>query len=123
MLKLWKSFGYARHGLIDALKTEQSLRLFALGFSAVLLVSYFYHLTLVEWMLLLFSGALFVAVELLNTAMEHAVDVIDEHRPKSSDQDFHKGLKAAKDIAAAAALVTLMLVLAVILIIFVPKIF
>lgn len=122
MHKLWKSFGYARHGLVAAIKTERSLRLFALGYGAVLLVGFFYDLALVEWMLLLFSGGIFLAVELLNTALEHAVDVIDEHRPKTSDNDYHEGLKAAKDIAAAAALVTLMLVLAVILIIFVPKV-
>lgn len=111
MQKIIRSFGFACEGFLQAFRSERNIRLFCAGFFVVIIAAAILRIKPAEWMLLIFAGGIFLSVELLNTALEHAIDVIEEHRPKSDDNGYHAGLKAAKDVAAAASLVALILVM------------
>lgn len=98
-----QSFLYALEGLAHALQTERNTRLFTAAFLATLVAGGFAKLTTAEWPLLIFSGIAFLAVELINTALERFVDAFHTHSSKQEDVHYH-ALKATKDVAAAAAL-------------------
>jgi len=58
--------------------------------------------------------ALVLTMEMINTALEHAVDLVT--------REYHPLAKAAKDVAAAAVMLAVVLALAVGALIFVPHI-
>jgi len=95
---LAKSFGYALAGLAYAVRTQRNLRIHLfLGFTAVG-VALFLRLSPVFLLILGLTITLVLAAELFNTALEAAVDLqVTVFRPLA---------KAAKDVAAAAVLVT-----------------
>lgn len=88
-------------------RCERNVRIFLPCFVLLLLLCAWLRLLHWEWVLLLLSGGSFLAVELLNTALERLTDAVDElHREKGTS--FHQGLKATKDIAAAGSLISLL---------------
>lgn len=99
---LWRterrSFGYAFEGLGHAWRTQRHLRihvalgLLAAGAAMVLGISP------AEWAALLGVMTMVIALELLNTVVEAAVDI--------ASPAFHPKAKVAKDVAAAAVLVS-----------------
>jgi diacylglycerol kinase len=92
------SFKYAFAGLRYGLKTQRNLRFHAVAASAVLIASAGFGVTREEFWRLILAITLVVAAELINTAVELAVDLaMPEPHPKA---------KAAKDVAAAAVLIT-----------------
>lgn len=119
MRKTINSFRHALRGIGHAIATERNLRLFVVIFTLVLLFGIERGLHSLEWMILLTAGGTFMVIELLNTALERLVDVVDEEMRKS-ETGFHVKLKATKDTASAAALVSFAVVVCVIIIIFMP---
>ncbi len=61
-----------------------------------------------------------MVVELINTAVERLADALDHNRKLDGTAGFHPMLKAAKDVAAGASLITLFLVIATLAIVFYP---
>ncbi|TSC57790.1 MAG: hypothetical protein Greene041619_955 [Candidatus Peregrinibacteria bacterium Greene0416_19] len=111
MKKVVQSFGYAWEGFVHAIIRERNFRTFFVAYFLVLLPIALVWLPLkgTETALLFLAGGMFLAVELLNTALERLTDAVDEchcaiHNASSKR---HAGLKATKDIAAAASLVCL----------------
>jgi diacylglycerol kinase len=96
---LYKSFGYAFRGLWTALKTERNMRIHAAAGLIAVGVGIYLGLTVVEWCLVVLAIGLVLAAELFNTAMERACD--DSNGGKHSE-----GIRACKDISAAAVLIT-----------------
>lgn len=110
----WQSLKHAWAGLVLTFKNERNFRI-QLGclLSACLLGGYF-HISLSEWLSILFAAALVLFAELHNTVIESLVDLhVGEY--------FHPLAKKCKDVAAAAVLLTAMLALLVGLFIFIPK--
>jgi diacylglycerol kinase len=68
----------------------------------------------VSWLALTLSMGLVIGAELLNTAIEHVVDL-------TSGGEYHPAARKAKDTAAAAVLITAFAALAVGLIVFLPR--
>ena len=94
---LAKSFNYAFNGIIKALSSEQNLRIHFLAAAVVLFLAWRLELSSLEVLVLLLTITLVIVVELINTALEYAVDLyIDE---------FKREAKLAKDIGAGAVLV------------------
>lgn len=120
MRRIKKSFGYAWEGLVHAMKMERNLQLFLPVYIAVLVLGGYLGLLTWEWLALIIAGSTFFAVELLNTAMERLADVLDHERKLSGRNGFHKGMKATKDVAAAASLVSFCALIAVIVLVFWP---
>lgn len=115
-----RSLGFALTGLRHAFEREKNLRAFLWVYILVIALGVYLHLLLWEWIAVVMAGGLFVATELLNTAVERFVDVIDHNRKIEGSQGYHHNLKAAKDVAAAASLMALLVNIIVICIVLYP---
>ncbi|MGM7721080.1 diacylglycerol kinase family protein [uncultured Metabacillus sp.] len=92
-----KSFIFAWSGIIQTLKTERNFQIHVIISILVFIVGFFFEFTLMEWVIILFLIGGMLALELMNTAIEHVVDLVtDEFKPLA---------KAGKDAAAGAVLV------------------
>lgn len=91
------AFGYALAGLAEAWRAQPNLRLHALAAALVAAAGVVLHVRALDWAILALAIGLVAAAELLNTAVEAAVDL-------ASPAD-HPLAKLAKDTAAAAVLV------------------
>ena len=93
-----RSFGYAGQGIRHAWTTQRHLRIHVgLGLLAVGL-GLALGIAVGEWAALLTVMTVVIALELLNTVVEAAVDL--------ASPQFHPKAKVAKDVAAGAVLVS-----------------
>ncbi len=113
------SFLFACNGLRHAIATERNLKLFAAGYVASIIVSLMLGISLVGWAFVLLSGGTFLAIELLNTAIEDFSDAFDTHTKKQDDLHY-QAIKATKDIAAAAALMSALTWIVILAIVLLP---
>jgi diacylglycerol kinase len=91
-----KSVKYALDGIIYALKNERNFRIDVVAIIAVLRFSFFYKLTGAEKAIIFTHLFLVPAFELMNTAIERAVDL--------PDKDHYDAAGRAKDAAAGGVL-------------------
>lgn len=101
MKGLFKSFVYAGNGIIWCLKNERNMRAhFSLCvYMYTYLLAYdFFVLTKTEWAIILLCNALVFSLEIVNTAVEKAVDLATETKNSLA--------KISKDAAAGAVLVS-----------------
>lgn len=112
--KYSETFKFALEGIRVSFINEKNIR-FHLFFSVFVIVfGIIFNLTQTEWMLIFFSIAGMIVVEMINTAIERVVDLV-------TDQ-YHPLAKQAKDIAAGAVLIYAILSVVIGMIIFIPKI-
>jgi diacylglycerol kinase len=74
---------------------------------------FYFHLSLIEWALLVMSIAFVLSAEAMNTALEYLTDL--------ASPDHHPLAGKAKDVAAAAVLIAAFNAIIVGLILFLPK--
>ena len=98
MLGRIRSFGYALRGLAFALATQMNFRIHLVAAMAVVGLGIFWGVSGDDWRWLVVAIALVLAAELMNTAFEHLCNVVQP--------ELHASVKAAKDVAAGAVLVT-----------------
>jgi len=120
MRRMKRSLGYAVVGMTHAFEREKNLRMFLYGLIVVIALGFVVRLLAWEWLTIIIAGGIFVIAELLNTAIERFVDVVDHQRRSEGSSGFHANLKAAKDVAAAASLAALIVNIVVICIVFWP---
>lgn len=83
-------------GIKKSFLTERNLRVhFAFG-NLIMIFAYFYGLSRVEWAVLLLTVALVFCAELINTAIEDAVD--------TATDEICESAKSSKDAAAGGVL-------------------
>lgn len=110
--KLFLSFGYAFEGIYCALKLNQNLRIHFIAAFLVIVLSIFFKVNPFEMGILGVMILLVISAEMVNTSIEHMVDLIkDEHS---------KEAKVAKDVAAGMVLLTALGSVIVGILIFVP---
>ena len=100
MKELAKSFGYAFQGIFTAIKTERNMRIHivCMIYMYFFLFAFdFFEITRTEIAILFIACGLVIGSELINTAIEAAVDLQGEEHTKLG--------KIAKDCAAGAVLV------------------
>jgi len=95
---LRKSFANAWTGLSESLQKERNLRLHFLFLMIVFVCAAWLQLDLVRWALLFVASGLVVITELINTAIEHLVDMVTKERCEEA--------RRVKDMAAGAVLVS-----------------
>ncbi|MDI6902008.1 MAG: diacylglycerol kinase [Anaerosomatales bacterium] len=93
---LW-SFNYAIEGIVYALKTQRNMRLHIAAAALVLVASLFFRIGRFEFIAVVFAITFVLVTELVNTALEAAIDV--------STEGFDPVAKVAKDVAAGAVFV------------------
>ncbi len=94
---LFDSFNYAAEGVIHALRTQRNLWIHFTIAAAVLVAAVAFGVSKLELMVLLLAITFVLVAELVNTAIEAAVDV--------ASTAFDPMAKLAKDIAAGAVLI------------------
>src|SRR5579862_7098311 len=99
------SFNYAFEGIIHVLRTQRNLRIhFAIAI-AVIAAAAAFGVDRIELITLLLAIAFVLVAEMVNSAIEGAIDV--------STTSFDPNAKLAKDIAAGAVLIAAVTALAI----------
>jgi diacylglycerol kinase (ATP) len=91
------SFNYAFEGIIHVLRTQRNMRLHFLVAFVVIVAALIANVTKLELISLLISIAFVLIAEMLNSAVEAAIDI--------ATTSFDPMAKLAKDIAAGAVLI------------------
>ncbi len=100
-----RSFNHAYRGLVYAVRTQRNMRFHVVAAAVVLVLSLLVGVSKLELALLILVIAAVFVTEMLNTALEFAVDLVT--------REYHPLAKLAKDISAGAVLVTSVAALAV----------
>ena len=94
-------FKVAFIGLYEGISTDISIQIqFAMAFIAVC-IAFYYQFTYIEWAIWLICIGLVITLEFLNSAFEQMLDRFDP--------TYHILTKRAKDLGAAAVLVSALL--------------
>ncbi|WP_410014617.1 diacylglycerol kinase [Sodalis sp. C49] len=107
--RLTSSINNSLAGLVDAVLTEDAFRQLSVISSILVIIAFFLDVTKIERLFLISSCFLLLVVELLNTAIETAIDRVS--------LDRHPLSKRAKDLGGAAQLVAVVLTIIIWLII------
>lgn len=110
---LLTSFNYAFEGVVHALRSERNMWIHFGIAAAVLVASLFFPLTRLEVIALLVAISFVLIAEMVNTAIEHVVDLITREDDRRA--------KVAKDVAAGAVLVAAVNAVAVAYLVFYDK--
>ncbi|MEO6189881.1 MAG: diacylglycerol kinase family protein [Saprospiraceae bacterium] len=108
------SFKYAINGIKVLLNEEPNSRIHVVASLFAIVFSFVLHLSVIEWLFVIFSIGLVFAMELINSAIENLCDEINKETDPS--------IKKIKDLAAGAVLVSAGSAFIVGLIIFLPKV-
>lgn len=110
---LLESFNYAIDGLIYVLRTQRNMRVHFIVAATVLGVSLMIRISSTQFMLLVMVIGMVLISELVNTAIESAVDI--------TTSAYDPLAKVAKDVAAAAVMVSAFAAVVVGYLIFYPR--
>jgi diacylglycerol kinase (ATP) len=111
---IFDSFNYASEGIVHVLRTQRNLRIHFAVAVAVLILALIVNVTKMELIALLISVTFVLIAEMLNTAVEAAIDI--------ATTSFDPMAKLAKDIAAGAVLIAAINAIAVGYIVFSSKV-
>lgn len=113
--RLLLSFAHAADGIIAGLKAERNMAIHFGVMTLVIVLAFLLRVSATEWCILLILFGLVLSAELINTAIEAAVNLISrETNPQA---------KLAKDAAAGAVLVCALIAAAAGLIILGPRLY
>ncbi len=97
LVRLMQSAGYAFEGLACLLREEKNTRLLLIITLLALIICPLFGFTAFQTIIVFFALMVTVAAEVLNTAIEAALNYVTEGR-------YHPKVKLAKDVAAASVL-------------------
>lgn len=120
MKKIAKSFGYSIEGLRAAWKEERNFRNFVIFHTVLCILGIVFRIDIISLIFLTFVAGFFLIVELLNTSLERLADAFDDEEKKNKGGHYHIGVKAAKDIGAAASLIALVLYIGLLVLLILP---
>ena len=99
--KLFRSFVYAFKGVYNTIKTERNMRIHItclIYMFSILGFTDWFTLDRTDWAILVVASGTVIACEVINTAVENAVNL--------ATQEYNKFAETAKDAAAGAVLVS-----------------
>ncbi len=96
--KVLRSFRFASEGIVALFRYENNAKVHLLAAVAVVAVGYWLKLNRIEWAILLTQIGLVWTAEGVNTAIEKLCDVVSP--------GLHPQIKAVKDIASGAVMLT-----------------
>jgi diacylglycerol kinase len=96
MKRIANKFACAAQGVLSAFRTEKSMKFHFMAALGVLIAASCFKLVLWKWVALFFTICLVLVTEMINTAIETAIDLINP--------TDHPLAKRAKDIGAGAVL-------------------
>ena len=110
-----KSFVYAAEGIKHCIMKERNFIVHCCLAVAVIIAGFLFHVSSMEWMIILINIGLVSGFEMFNSAVERLCNLLHPQH--------HPGVKIIKDVAAGAVLVVSLIALLCAAIIFLPKIF
>src|SRR6478672_9302994 len=110
--RIVRSFYFAFAGLAYLFRTQRNARIHAILAACACAVGLWLHISRVAWAVIVFTIALVLILEGLNTAIEAAIDL--------ASPQIHPLAKAAKDLAAGMVLIAALASVAVGLLILGP---
>ncbi len=110
-----KSVVFAVKGAYKLLTTEHSIMAQTIMAVGIILVGFYFEISATEWMFQIFTIGLVLSIEGLNTAVEKIADFIHP--------EYHERIGFIKDVAAGAVFFAAISSIAILLIIYIPKIF
>ncbi|MFD1203876.1 MULTISPECIES: diacylglycerol kinase family protein [Sporosarcina] len=113
MHRFFKSFYYAMKGILHGFASERNLKFHLAAAVLTIVLGFLSGLSQMEWLIIIMLIGGMIALELMNTAVERAVDLVTD--------EFHLLAKQAKDLAAGAVLIFAIASAMIGLIIFIPK--
>ena len=108
------SFVYAFRGIVVSIKEEKNIKIHLLAVVVVIVMGFIYKISEIEWLICIILFGLVISSELINTAIENAVDLVTTEENKLA--------KIAKDASAGAVLVNSIISVIIAGIIWIPKI-
>ncbi|MFD1885409.1 diacylglycerol kinase family protein [Paenibacillus wenxiniae] len=109
--RTWRDVFYsATEGVIATFRTERNFRVHVLATFFIVAAAWFFRVSVLDWMMLTLAIGMVLGAELMNTAVEAAVDLVSP--------DWHPFAKKAKDAAAGAVLIASITAAAIGLIVF-----
>ncbi|UOQ86040.1 diacylglycerol kinase family protein [Gracilibacillus salinarum] len=106
---------YAWNGLKIAVRTERNIKIHLVAGIAASMLGLMLSISVVEWILLILTISAVISMELMNTALERALNHLEpSHQP---------AIGIAKDLAAAAVFTTAIAAFLIGCIIFIPYLF
>ena len=112
--KYFRSFAFAITGIAYAFRSQVNMRFHIFTAIIVVISAIIFHISPVEWCIVLLCISSVLAAELINTSIEINVDLSS---PERNEKAGH-----AKDLAAASVLVICILSAIIGSIVFIPKI-
>lgn len=111
---LIKAFQNASNGIWYAVKSQRNVQIQLVIMGLVLIAGFILKLTVIEWLFVVFACFFVIVTEVINTAIETAVNLCTK--------EIHPLAKLAKDIAAGAVVLAALNSIAVAGIVLVSKI-
>ena len=96
--KMVDSFNYAIIGIIETVRTQRNMRIHLIAALCVLIACFLIDISKAEFLILCITVTMVLAAEVINTAIESAIDMAANH--------YHPLAKIAKNAAAGAVLIT-----------------
>ena len=93
-----RSVNAALEGVVHALQSERNMRIHFIAGFMVIIAGIYLNFSATELMLLFFAVTFVLVSEMFNTAIEHAIDLVND--------EYHPLAKISKDIAAGAVFVS-----------------
>ncbi|WP_103109119.1 diacylglycerol kinase family protein [Brevibacillus reuszeri] len=110
--RLVRSFSYALRGIVYTVKTQRNMQIHVAAATLVLAAAWWLQIPRSDVLLVFFSIGLVFSLELMNTAVEAAVDL--------ASPEWHAKAKIAKDASAGAVLVAAILSVGIGIMVFGP---
>ncbi|MEL6269913.1 MAG: diacylglycerol kinase family protein [Chloroflexota bacterium] len=104
---------YAMAGLIYLFVRHRTIRNISIGTVITLSIGAWLQVTRIEWAILLLAVGMLWISEIINTGLEAVVDL-------TTEGEIHPMAKVAKDVAAAATLVTFVVALVAVVVLLLP---
>ena len=114
-IKFFKGFVYAFHGVLSGF-SERNMQVHGVATVLVLCASWYYHISAIEWMIILLLIAAVWSAEMVNTAIEEICNIMVDR----NDLAYYVTTRA-RDVAAGSVLVFAVVAAVCAAIIFIPK--
>lgn len=111
----WRSLNQAWRGMLYTWKTQGHFQFHSCAAIIVLSLAWWVEVSRLEWLLLILAIGSVMVAELMNTALEIVVDMVQPN--------FHPLAGMAKDVAAGAVLVAAIQAVAIGMVVFFPRLF
>jgi len=119
--KAWREVKYSQkflnafRGMYIVWKTTRLISMHILSALMVIIFGFYFNVSGLEWIALVFAIGFVIIAEAFNTAIEIDIDL--------TSPEYHPYARDTKDVAAAAVLLSVFVAVIVGLIVFLPKIF